>query len=533
MYDYRIVFRIHHGHVSGVEGSAKQLLGQKILYLILNQPAQRPCSHHRVEALLPQMLAGSVGELHPHFLLFKLIANLLHHQVHYGQNLLWGELMEHHGGVDAVEELRTEEAFHLIHHLVLHPRIRALLALGIVRLDAESQRSFPLDQVRTKVAGHDYDRVAEVNPPASGVGQLAGVEYLKQDVEHLWMRLFYLVQQDAAVVLAPHSFGQLTALVVPHVTRRRSDQAGHRVPFLELGHVQPNHGIFIAEHELGQGTHQLSFTHTGGTQEHEHSDGPAWVLQASPRPANRLGDVHNCLILADDALVNLFLHIEQPLRLFLGQPGHRNARPHGDDFGYVFFGDHRPLIDAAFLPFLFQRIQLFIFLDFPVTQLGGRLVLLGGDRLILLFPHLLQDLHGFFDRCRSDAAPQPYTGGCFINQVYGLIRKEPVGNKARRQCGRGFDSFVGDIHLMVVFVMKLDAPQDLYRLFIAGLFHSDRLQAALQGRVSLHVFSIVVQRGGADTLEFTSGQGGFEYIGSVNRAFGRACSHNCVYLVDE
>ena len=76
------------------------------------------------------------------------------------------------------------------------------------------------------------------------------IENLEQYIEHLGVGLFYFVQQDAAVGLAAHTLGELSALVIAHVTGRRTYQPGHGVSLLELRHVQPNHGVFAAEHEL-------------------------------------------------------------------------------------------------------------------------------------------------------------------------------------------------------------------------------------------------------------------------------------------
>ena len=86
---------------------------------------------------------------------------------------------------------------------------------------------------------------------------------------------------------------------------------------------------------------------------------------------------------------------------------------------------------------------------------------------------------------------------------------------------------------MVLLVPALDPQKYLGGLFCSGLGHLDGLEAALQGRVSLHVLTVIVKGGGADTLKLTPCQGGLEDIGGVNRAFGCPGTHDGVHLVYE
>ena len=61
------------------------------------------------------------------------------------------------------------------------------------------------------------------------------------------MRLFHLVQQDDAVGLAPHGLGQLTALVVAHVSRRRADQTADGELLHVFAHIDSNHVLLIVK----------------------------------------------------------------------------------------------------------------------------------------------------------------------------------------------------------------------------------------------------------------------------------------------
>ena len=60
---------------------------------------------------------------------------------------------------------------------------------------------------------------------------------LQQQIEHLRVRLFDLVEQHHAVRVFGDRLGQQPALIESDVPRRRTDQSGHRVPLHVFGHV--------------------------------------------------------------------------------------------------------------------------------------------------------------------------------------------------------------------------------------------------------------------------------------------------------
>ncbi len=55
------------------------------------------------------------------------------------------------------------------------------------------------------------------------------VEHLQQDIEYIRMRLLDFVKEDHGVGLPPHRLGELPALVVADVTRRRPNHPRHTV----------------------------------------------------------------------------------------------------------------------------------------------------------------------------------------------------------------------------------------------------------------------------------------------------------------
>ena len=66
---------------------------------------------------------------------------------------------------------------------------------------------------------------------------LALVQNLQQDIHNVRMCFFDLVEQHDAVGMAADLLGQLPGLVVADIARGRADEAGHRVLFHVLAHV--------------------------------------------------------------------------------------------------------------------------------------------------------------------------------------------------------------------------------------------------------------------------------------------------------
>jgi len=92
---------------------------------------------------------------------------------------------------------------------------------------------------------------------ALGIGQVAVLEDLEEDVEDVRVRLLDLVEHHHRIALAAHRLGQLPSLVVADVTGGSTDQARDVVALHELAHVDLHHRVLGAEHELGQGARQV------------------------------------------------------------------------------------------------------------------------------------------------------------------------------------------------------------------------------------------------------------------------------------
>ncbi|KWT97198.1 hypothetical protein APY03_1758 [Variovorax sp. WDL1] len=93
----------------------------------------------------------------------------------------------------------------------------------------------------------------------------------------------------------------------------------------ELAHVDADEVILAVEQEARQRLAQLGLAHARGAQEEEGAGGPVGVRQARARAPDGVGDSADGLVLADHALVQLVLHLQQLVALALHQLGHGDA----------------------------------------------------------------------------------------------------------------------------------------------------------------------------------------------------------------
>ena len=120
-----------------------------------------------------------------------------------------------------------------------------------------------------------------------------------------------------------------------------------------------------------------------------------------------------------------------------------------------------------------------------------------------------------------------------VDQVDGLVRQEAVGDVAMAQLGGGNDGRVGDAHPVVQLVSLLQSAQDGDRALDRRLVDQHFLEAAFERGVLLDVFAVLVERRGADAVQFAARQCRLEHVAGVDGAFGFAGANHGVQLVDE
>ena len=108
-----------------------------------------------------------------------------------------------------------------------------------------------------------------------------------------------------------------------------------------------------------------------------------------------------------------------------------------------------------------------------------------------------------------------------------------VLNVTARQFGRGLQRTIGDRHMMVVLVTGTQALKDLDGFGNARLVHLDRLETTLQSRILLDVLTVLVGGGGANGLQFATGQHRLQHVGSAKSAIRGTSAHNGMDLIDE
>src|SRR6516162_5075012 len=142
--------------------------------------------------------------------------------------------------------------------------------VGLVAGDgAKAQSRLAFDQLGAHVRGHDDNRVPEIDLLAEAIGDFALFQNLEEQMHHIRVSLFDLIEEHYRVGVTSNRFGKLTAFFVSHVTGRRTDQARRSEFFCVFGHVDLNQSVGVAKHELGQRTSQKRFSNPGWTHKDE------------------------------------------------------------------------------------------------------------------------------------------------------------------------------------------------------------------------------------------------------------------------
>src|SRR5712691_438228 len=417
--------------------------------------------------------------------------------------------------VQPVQELGVEGTLDLALHQVLD-----LLRHHLVLLRLEAQ-AFPLLQVASAdIRGHDDDGVLEVHRVAQTVGELAVFKHLQEDVEDIRVRLLDFVQQHDRVGRALHTLGQLAALFVAHVSRRRADQLRDRVLFHEFGHVEANQRLLSAEHKLGQGAGNFGLAKAGGSEEQERADRPVRALQACAATADGAGQRADGFVLRDDALVQLFFNTQQLLSFFFLDRSYRNAGPARYHVLDVLPTDNAGggFIEVVFFAKSAQVLALFAFL----VRVEARLLeLVVRDGILHTMDDELDSLLDFRNFLGQRSLAQLYACPSFVNQINRLVWQEAIRDVAVGMRNREVDSFVGVSDRVELLVAVLNAEQNLGGIAFIRWRNLDGLETALQRTIFFDRLAILARRSRADTLNFTARQSWFQDVRRIERPLGR------------
>ena len=382
------------------------------------------------------------------------------------------------------------------------------------------------------VGGHDDDRVFEVDGVAEAVGELAIFKDLQQDVEDVGMRLFDFVEQDDRVGRTLDALGELTALLVAHVARRRTDELRDRVLLHELRHIEADQRLLAAEEEAGEGARHLRLADAGRSEEEERSDGAVGALEAGTGAADRAGEGRDGLLLRDDAAVQLFFDAEQLLRLFFLDRRDGNAGPAADHVLDVFAADDAGgrVVEVVFVA---KGAQVLALLALFVGVEARLLEFMVRDGVFHAVNDELDPLLDLGDLLGQRSLAQLDARAGLVDEVDGLVGQEAVGNVAARVRDGEVDRIVGVADRVELLVAVLDAHDDPDRVFFVGRRDLDGLEAAFERAVLLDRLAILGRRGCADALYFAAGERRLEDVRGVERTLSRSGADEGMQLVDE
>src|SRR5215218_1957643 len=379
-----------------------------------------------VVALIGELVQGLVGELDRHVALDELLAEALYLDLDDMAHVLALELVEDDDLVDPVEELGTEDLAQLARDAALHLLVGETALVG-----AEAQRLGLVDRLRPDVGGHDENDVLEVHGASLRISELPVLQYLQHDVEDVGVGLLDLVEEDDRVRTTPDLLSELSALIIADVSWRRPHEAAHRVTLHVFGHVEPDHGVLVAEEIFGQGPRELGLAYSGRTEEDERSARAVRVFYAGEGTPYGAGDGLYGLVLPDDAPVQGVLHLQEPCGLFLGHLLDRDAGPHGDDLGDLVLTDGDALLlDLALAPGLLELASLGDELALGVPETRGLLELLAVDGGLLLGAHGGELLVYLLVVGRRGHGLYPHLGSRLVDEVDSLVRQEAVRDVA-------------------------------------------------------------------------------------------------------
>ena len=150
------------------------------------------------------------------------------------------------------------------------------------------------------------------------------------------MRFLDLIEQNNRIWFSAHCLGQLAALLVAYISRRRSDQTGDGVFLHVFTHIDSNHVVLIIKQLFCQRFRKLCFTDTGRSKEQERTDRFCRILDSGFGTDDRIRNLGDCFILADNSRMKFIFQAEDLSSLAFGQFCNRDSGPAGDNSGNLF-----------------------------------------------------------------------------------------------------------------------------------------------------------------------------------------------------
>ena len=156
--------------------------------------------------------------------------------------------MENYLLVNTVDKLRSICFLEFFQHPFFH--------IGMVQANIPRPKAHRLiipQTGRPQIAGHDNNRVGEVHLATLAVSQLTIIQYLEENIENIWMRLFYLVKEQDRIRSVAHLLRQLPSFFVAYIAWRRSIEAASREFLHVLTHIKSYESRLVIKETFSQG----------------------------------------------------------------------------------------------------------------------------------------------------------------------------------------------------------------------------------------------------------------------------------------
>ena len=456
--------------LAGVGRSGGDLVGEGLFHSAVHLPPQlpgpigraRPCGQHcphpgRMGQLIP--IAGGTD--------FQLAQQLLSD----GTQAVLCKGTEHDELIQPPHQLGPEPLLGFLNGLG-----RLFLEHGLAARCKAQRGALPGQKACPQIGGEQDDGIAEIGLAAHGIGELAVFQDLQQNILDVRVGLFDLVKEHHAVRAAADGFGELAALIVAKVARRRAQQAGCGVLLLILRHIELEQSFFAAEPAGGKGLGKGGLAHAGGPQKEHGPHGAARLPQPGAAAPDGPGHRRHGLLLAHDLGIEAGFQLVQPFPFLLPHPLHGHAAGLRHHPGNVLPGE------------------------------GG---------ICFSLP------------LGTDAG----SGTGLVHKVDGLIGQEAPRQVPHRELHGLPQRLRRQMHAVVPLVAGGKALQDRRGLRRGRLLDLHPAKAALQCGILLDMGAELLIGGGPDELQLPPGQHGLQDAGGINGPLCRAGSHDGVELV--
>ena len=130
LHDEVVIVEVDDGSIGGPQLTGQDGVGELVFDVVLDDSPERPRAIHRVVSFFDEPLFGSIGDYKIDALLDEVGRDVLQLYRDYLVHVIAIKGVEHHGAVDAVEELGAEEALDLVEDVGLHPFVGLVFALA-------------------------------------------------------------------------------------------------------------------------------------------------------------------------------------------------------------------------------------------------------------------------------------------------------------------------------------------------------------------------------------------------------------------